>query len=318
MTELNELLIEAVKEKLPEGQNLAHTLSDLLYLGKEAIYRRLRGEVPFTLTEAAILSQKMGVSLDKLISSSQERSALFNLNMTQDANPMESYTHILNKYTALFKVLSSDPESELCTSSNVLPQTVYLRYELLSKFRLFKWMYQNAKVAGTGCFEELKIPAELAGAKKEFVKASQLLHSTNYILDEKAFTNIINDIQYFVDAHLLTPDEKKAIKEELLVLVDDLYNIARNGRFESGKEVKIYISSVNFEATYSYLRASQYCLSMIRIYAINAITTQDLEVFGNLKEWIQSLKKFSTLISESGEMQRILFFKRQRELISAM
>ena len=46
--ELNTSLIEAVKEKLPLKENLANLLIDTLYIGKEAIYRRLRGEVPFT------------------------------------------------------------------------------------------------------------------------------------------------------------------------------------------------------------------------------------------------------------------------------
>ena len=39
----NEELIKAMKEKLPRGVNLANTLIDKLYLGKEAVYRRLRG-----------------------------------------------------------------------------------------------------------------------------------------------------------------------------------------------------------------------------------------------------------------------------------
>ena len=54
--ELNTSLIEAVKEKLPLKENLANLLIDTLYIGKEAIYRRLRGEVPFTLEEAALIS----------------------------------------------------------------------------------------------------------------------------------------------------------------------------------------------------------------------------------------------------------------------
>ena len=56
--ELNTSLIEAVKEKLPLKENLANLLIDTLYIGKEAIYRRLRGEVPFTLEEAALISRK--------------------------------------------------------------------------------------------------------------------------------------------------------------------------------------------------------------------------------------------------------------------
>lgn len=67
--ELNTSLIEAVKEKLPLKENLANLLIDTLYIGKEAIYRRLRGEVPFTLEEAALISRKLGVSLDNVIGS---------------------------------------------------------------------------------------------------------------------------------------------------------------------------------------------------------------------------------------------------------
>ena len=48
---LNNNLIEALKMKIPDGANLANELMDVLYIGKEAVYRRLRGEVPFTLAE---------------------------------------------------------------------------------------------------------------------------------------------------------------------------------------------------------------------------------------------------------------------------
>lgn len=47
MNELNTNLIEAAKEKFPAKGQLANILMDTLYMGKEAIYRRLRGEVPF-------------------------------------------------------------------------------------------------------------------------------------------------------------------------------------------------------------------------------------------------------------------------------
>ena len=56
----NTNLIEAMKEKLPLKGKLADMLMDTLYIGKEAVYRRLRGEVPFTLQEAALVSRKLG------------------------------------------------------------------------------------------------------------------------------------------------------------------------------------------------------------------------------------------------------------------
>ena len=117
--------------------NIANVLMDNLFIGREAVYRRLRGEVPFTLTEAAIISRKLGVSLDKMIGVSFKENAVFDMNVVHHSNPFETYYDIINKYTELLKSIEDDPISELATSSNTIPQTLYLKHDILSKFRLF-------------------------------------------------------------------------------------------------------------------------------------------------------------------------------------
>ena len=122
----------------------------------------------------------------------------------------------------------------------------------------------------------------------------------------------------FASIHLISDETKEEIKNELFLLADELEELAINGKTADGNRVRIYVSNINFEATYSYVDTNNLQMSLIRIYSINSITTMDNEIFCTLKEWIQSLKKFSTLISESGEMQRIQFFKQQREIIDAL
>lgn len=295
INELNTGLIEALKEKLPPKTNLANLLMDTLCIGREAIYRRLRGEVPFTLEEAALISRKLGVSLDKIVGVSFSANAVFDLNVVDH----------------------DDPTTALGTSSNTIPQTLYLKHDLLSKFRLFKWMYQNKHIQ-CNHFENLKMPEKLVDTQREFVSLTQYIHSTDYIWDNMIFHHLVNDIKYFSDIHLISCEDIQRIKEELLVLVDELEELAMRGKTEAGNSVRIYVSHINFEATYSYLETSSLQLSMIRVYSINSITTQDTEMFNSLKDWIQSLKKFSTMISESGEMQRIQFFNRQREIINTL
>ena len=102
INELNTGLIEAAKEKVPAGANLANTLMDILYIGKEAIYRRLRGEVPFTLAEAAVISRKLGISLDKMIGVSFSNNAVFDLNVVHHSNTFETYHDILTRYVNAF------------------------------------------------------------------------------------------------------------------------------------------------------------------------------------------------------------------------
>ena len=285
MNELNTNLIEAAKEKFPAKGQLANILMDTLYMGKEAIYRRLRGEVPFTFQEAAIISKELGISLDRIAGVSFSNNAMFDINVG--------------------------------TASNVIPQTLYLKHELLAKFRFFKWMYQNEHIKCKH-FEELEIPQKIINVQQDFAKLSHHIHSTDYIWDSMVFLHLINDIQYFSDIHLISDEMKQNLKEELLILTDELERLAIKGKTDFGNDVHIYVSQINFEATYSYLETSTLQLSLIRVYSINSLTTQDVQMFQSLKEWIQSLKKFSTLISESGEMQRIQFFNQQREIIDAL
>ena len=315
--ELNTGLVNAVKEKLPSKDNLANALMDILYIGKEAIYRRLRGEVPFTLAEAAVISRKLGISLDKMIGVSFRDNAVFDMNIVSSEKPFEAYYSILEKQVDLFRSVKEDETSEIGTSSNSIPQTLSLKYNMLSKFRLFKWMYQNENIKCKH-FEEMEIPQKMVEKQKEYSDLVSHIHSVDYIWDNMIFSHLVNDIQYFCSIHLITDEDKDMLKEELFLLIDEMEELSARGKSKAGNDVKIYISNINFEATYSYLDTSSTQLSLIRIYSINSITTQDQEMFRGLKEWIQSLKKFSTLISESGEMQRIQFFKQQREIISTL
>ena len=92
MNELNTNLIEAAKEKFPAKGQLANILMDTLYMGKEAIYRRLRGEVPFTFQEAAIYFQKnWGYPLDRIAGVSFSNNAMFRIiNVVDHRQPLRN------------------------------------------------------------------------------------------------------------------------------------------------------------------------------------------------------------------------------------
>ena len=67
LDKLNAALIAAIQNGTPEYTNPAAILTDKLNIGREAAYRRLRGEVPFTFGEAAVLSAQMNFSLDRAV-----------------------------------------------------------------------------------------------------------------------------------------------------------------------------------------------------------------------------------------------------------
>ena len=101
-------------------------------------------------------------------------------------------------------------------------------------------------------------------------------------------------------------------------MLDELEEIATRGTFRTGQGVCIYISNINFEATYSYIASPAYHISLVRVFAINSFATRDEQVFNSVKEWIHSLKRHSTLISQSGEIQRMMFFNEQKKIVDAL
>lgn len=136
--ELNTSLIEAVKEKLPLKENLANLLIDTLYIGKEAIYRRLRGEVPFTLEEAALISRKLGVSLDNVIGVCFSSNAVFDLNVVDHEDPFETYYSLLKKYVNVLHALQNDPSSSMGTKTSIFSASILTRWKFLKKYMIFK------------------------------------------------------------------------------------------------------------------------------------------------------------------------------------
>ena len=79
-------LINEMKERIPQGQNLANYLTDTLYMGKEAVYRRLRGEVAFTFDEIAVISHNLGISIDQIIGNHLSNRVTFDLNLLHSPN----------------------------------------------------------------------------------------------------------------------------------------------------------------------------------------------------------------------------------------
>ena len=104
---LNEL-IAVMKERVPQGQNLASVLADILFMGKEAVYRRLRGEVSFSIEEIATISSKLGISIDQVVGSHHSNKVTFDLNLLHSPNAIENYYEILNRYQQIFDYVKKD------------------------------------------------------------------------------------------------------------------------------------------------------------------------------------------------------------------
>lgn len=315
---INENLLEAIKYKFPKETNLAKMLMDTLCLGKEAIYRRLRGEVPLTLNEAALLSKRFRISIDHLIQSETTANLILELKPQRYHNLQEGDFYMLREFLETIKVIHQDENSEFVISSNVFPQFPSHAYYQLAKYSSFRWMYLNESIDKISKFHELDFSEELFSLEKEIIQETMQISNTCYIWDDTIFEGIVKEIKYFSGIYLINQQDVLLLKKELHEFLDFFEKVTVNGQYENGNKVQVYISSINSDAGYCYLKNSDIYISMIGVFALNYMTALDEKSLEKIKERIHFMKRVSTLISGSSEIQRINFFKKQREIIDTL
>jgi hypothetical protein len=311
-------LMNAIKQRFPNEKNIGNVLMDILCLGKESVYRRIRGEVPFTLFEVATIAKTLDFSLDNILGTATNGNRPFQLVLTDHINPSKQDLAVQKHYINFMHLVGNDPDAESGYAANVIPMFFTYNYPYLSRLYAFKYAYQRDGAELLKPYSQIHFSKELIELQRNHCEKTTRIRKSFYIFDNLIFLYTINDIKYFSSIHMIEEEEVKKIKEELLRLIDCMEELAIKGHFESGAPVNLYISNINFDTTYSYICSQNYNLCMVNAFTLDRLSSLDMDTFGIIKRWVQSLKRCATLISQSGEVQRVTFFKKQRELINTL
>ncbi|MDR2765805.1 MAG: hypothetical protein LBB90_12360 [Tannerella sp.] len=310
--ELHEKFIEIAKEKISDKANFASVLADLLSIKKEAIYRRLRGEVFFTFAEMATISKKLDISLDYVAGIvSPYRSYPFSLHVQDYVEQEEIDYKMTADYIAAIRRAGNLPYSEFGYIATIIPLHFAVFHEPFYYLYILKWMYQTSKYNPVP-FSEISFNERQKKLNAQFLQEVMSIKYTYYIWDELFLTYMLNDINYFHSIHLMTDADMLLMKKEIEYFLKRLEKLAIQGAYNNGNKVDIYVSSLNFETTYYYLFSDIENISMISSFSVGAITSLEKSVCERMKAWVQGLKRTSTLISCSAEKERIAFFETQR------
>ncbi|MCC8089230.1 MAG: hypothetical protein LIO79_08230 [Rikenellaceae bacterium] len=318
----NELLydnfIEEVRCRVPENEKISNVLADILLIEKEAVYRRLRREVPFTFSEIAAICSAMRISLDHIIDTKPSYSRPAQIVINEFLYPDETNYRMLENFVQIFDMADHCTHNEVGMCCNIIPQALYLAYEKITKFYYFKWRALYSGSNDIKPYSHITFTDRLRDLQRKHLEGYKKLNDLIIIWDNMVINYIVNDITYFSSIRLITPEEKKELKEELLLFLDDMELLAEKGGFESGTKIHFYISNIEFDTSYIYAENNNYNLGMIKSFILNAVCTVDKVAVERIKSSVLSFKRVSTLISECNERQRIHFFDKQRELIGSL
>ncbi|GHT13680.1 hypothetical protein FACS189415_1680 [Bacteroidia bacterium] len=309
--------IKTIQTRIPERGKLAEALAEILCIEKEAVYRRLRGSVPFSFQEIYKIALNLGLSLDKIAERASSEGKYFSVRLVDFLNPSEIDYQILDNFIYSIHHLKNDPDSESGSIGNIIPTSLYVNYKYIYKFHLFKWAYQFGK-SGYPTYENTQITEKLGLINRIFVESVQNSPKSVYIFDKMFIEIFVSDIQYFFDIKLISREDVIHLKEDLFLLLNDLERYAAQGTFDTGKKADIYLANVHFETSYNYIDAKALKVTMVRAFILSDTYSFNETVFEEMKRWLYFLKRTSTMISVSNASERIHFFHKQRQIVGAL
>lgn len=299
-----------------EKDKVVSILSDILCLGREAVYRRLRGEVKFTLEEITSISLKLDISIDSIIGIKDKEKSVIELKLIKPEDDFKKkYHENMSEYVYLLETMNKKyGDLSILSVFNRLPYTLYLHFENLAKFRLFKWAYQMMAI-GDVTFQELILSDEIIQIQSRFISEIRKVKSSTIILSSKIFEAYVNDIYYFRNLNLITEDEVKVLKSELRKVLDELEEVSITGTYKGGSKLKLYLSDLDINYSNMLFKYNKHFYTYINVYELGGIESQNKSLCEYQNKWIMALKRYSKLISESNELERHQFFRRQRLIL---
>lgn len=315
---LNEIVLTKILDVMPGNIKPVNLLMDILDIGKESAYRRLRGEKAFSLEEIYKLSLNLHFSLDEIIGNNKADAAAFNHIGTVNQSPDKNLLVFFRYYEIhLQRLIDSDNSDIICTLNHFL-NTMFVGYEHLFKFIYYRWMHQMTNVPLNYLYSELVIPSEIKEICNRMVLLNTKLKRLSLIVDNNLFLNLIKEMQYFYVRGLVNDMEMKTLQTEFRRYLDDIEKTINRGISTNGTQIKIYLSVLHISSTTTFSKWDGNEESAFWHHYGYPIYTRSKEITTRHRLWIDSLKKYCTIISQSNELLQAEFLNKQREYINNM
>jgi len=314
---LHDNLVEYLTELPMKKSDLVSFLSDILCIEKESVYRRLNKKVMFTLQEFEIIIRKFNVSTDRFMNNKQGFTP-FSYNMLEplSVSSMDELTNEMMYIEDKLKVIDENPVS-LGEVFDCIPVEFFSPFEHLTKFMYFKWGYCFIENKFFTTYSEWKVPEQIIRSQNIIMDYNMNFKDALYVWDRSIITNLVNEIKFLNRIHILQKDDVMLILEDLHNLLDRLEDNSKGANFQNNKSgsIDIYISNNYIGGTNAYFQTEKNNYTFHKTLYMQTLMYQNEETFNRIYIWVNSMKKVSTLISGTGEIERRIFFDEQHKIL---
>ena len=319
---LQQLFFNHIKSKLPVHLSLVDEVAELLSIGNDSAYRRIRGEKPIGLDEMQVLCNKYQVSLDQLLQI-QTNTVIFS------GNKVDAVIFDFKKYLQDVKdnlqLITTLQNPHIFYYNKDIPIFHYMQFPELCAFKFFFWKRtligypELAKQQFNG-----EVPnKENSGTAMEIINLYNRIPSTE-IWNEESVHITIRQIEFYRQSNIFA---NKHILLKVYLQLEELLNHIEL-QAEAGKKFlynqtpaltaapfDIYINECLIGDNTIYIQSTERQMTFLNHNGINFIGTQDNNFCDYTFKNLQNIIRKSTHISVSGEKERSIFFNTLRQKI---
>jgi hypothetical protein len=324
--ELQQQIFAYLKENIPPHLSLVDELCDLLDLGADSVYRRIRGEKPITLSELKRICEHYHLSVDQLLQL-QNESVLF-----QAPGMTTGYTEFVNYLEGMlgqFNYFNSFKGKEIRYLSKDTPFWYFYLFKELAAFKTFFWSktINNQPALSNKLFSLQEYPYEDCFAVGQEILKEHAKISCIELWNLESIHSTINQIAYYRDSgNFKSQEDYDAVLDSFQCMLDHLQLQAEKGvKFMPGDTEVAYKAPIQFYVNELILGSNTILLtldnkrvSMVTYSVFNYLITRDARFADKSFTTFNTLLSRSTIISQTGEKDRNRFFNTLRSKVNAL
>lgn len=327
--DVQQILFDKIKTLLPPHASPVDEIAELLHISTDGVYRRIRGETPLRLNEAAVLCNHFQISLDELTNRLSNDQVIFHPSGQGSSNlDFETYLHSLKDLIS--QILQRGAQKTLIAAKDI-PVFHLFQFPELASFKMFFWqktIFNDPSL--TGKQFELDQPSEkqsrCLSLCHQIAEKYALIPSTE-IWNEETAVSFLKQISYYYESGLFK-NKADAIRicEQVEAYFSHLKMEAELGyKFikdhpptRRNENFSLYLNDLILIDNLIHVDYVDNSQTFLIYHSIEYLSTSNPNFCLQINDWLETLTKKSVLISTVAERQRNMFFMKISERINQL
>jgi len=320
--ELQSLLFQQVKEKLPSHLSLVDEISELLEISYDSAYRRIRGEKSISMGELRKVTLHFGLSVDALFNIKSDNVVFKHFPILPPEIGVREWLKII---LSVLKSIQHSSVNQIIYAAKDPPIFQYFQFPEIAAFKMFFWektlfkfpQHDNKKFAIIDYDEEIKTIGER-------ILTASLKIPTIEIWNEDTFNITFKQIEhYWVSGLFEKKEDIRILCDKLYVWIEHIKKQAELGfKFLYGTEpqgventYRFYENEVVLNDNTVYIETDKFTATYLTYNVLSLLVTTDKAFCKGVEKYLKGILKESILISSVNAKERNRFFNRLLEKI---